>query len=338
VSRVPPIPSVPPAPRGARERWRRRLVTVPAYVLAFLITVALFPALLLLALAVDVLRRSRTWSTARLTLFLLCFLAVENLGFLLLLRTWLTTRAGSRLRQERAFAVQRLYVGALLACFARLFSLRFQIDGNDRVAPGPLLVFVRHASLIDVLVPGVFIANAHRIELRYVLKKELLIEPCLDIAGHWIPNHFVDRSGQDSEQELDAIRRLKADLGRHEGVILYPEGTRFSHGKRRALIAKLQGEDRADAESLQHLLPVRRGGALALLDAAPACDVLFVGHHGLEGFTRLADIWGGALVGKTVRIRFWREPAASVPATEPERLAWLRERWLRMDAWLKEIE
>ena len=48
------------------------------------------------------------------------------------------------------------------------------IKGADQVMPGPLLVFVRHASLVDVLVPGGFIANVHRLELRYVLKRELL--------------------------------------------------------------------------------------------------------------------------------------------------------------------
>jgi hypothetical protein len=58
---------------------------------------------------------------------------------------------------------------------------------------------------------------------------------------------------------------------------------------------------------------VRRGGALALISAAPACDVLFVGHAGLEGFASVADVWSGALVGRTIRLKFWRERAASIP-------------------------
>ena len=121
-----------------------------------------------------------------------------------------------------------------------IFSLKFVLQGDEQVLPGPLLVFVRHASLVDVLIPGGFIANAHHLELRYVLKRELLIEPCLDVAGHWIPNHFVDRGGSHTDTELNAVRALKDNLGPNEGVILYPEGTRFSARKRDSLLRKLE--------------------------------------------------------------------------------------------------
>lgn len=311
---------------------------MPFFALGLWVVVALFPALFLLALFIDLARLSKTFSTTRLCCFLLAFLVVENTGFVMLLWTWLTTAANSRERHARTFAVQRVYTGGHLAAVKRLFSLTFVVEHPELAATGPVLVFVRHASLVDVLVPGVFIANAHLLELRYVLKKELLVEPCLDIAGHWIPNHFVDRSGADSDAELAAIRALKAGIGPGEGVILYPEGTRFSRGKRRAIIEKLEGPAREQAEQLEHLLPIRKGGALTLLDASPRCDVLFVGHHGLEGLTRVKDIWQGALVGKTITITFWREPASSVPEGEEARLAWLHEKWLRLDQWLERFE
>lgn len=315
---------------------RRRFVTVPAMVLALWVVLPLFPALFFVALFIDLARLSKTFSTTRLTAFLLAFLVVENVGLWLLFFTFLSTRAGTHQRLARTFAIQRLYTAGHLGAVTRLFSLRFVVEGAELATSGPLLVFVRHASLVDTLIPGGFLANTHRLQLRYVLKKELLVEPCLDIAGHWIPNHFVDRSGLDTDAELSALRALKAGLGPTEGVVLYPEGTRFSRSRRRALIDKLApgSAERAHAEALAHLLPIRKGGALALLDAAPTCDVLFVGHHGLEGLTRLADIWRGALVGKTVTIRFWRERADSVPTSEPERIAWLRSQWARLDGWL----
>jgi 1-acyl-sn-glycerol-3-phosphate acyltransferase len=333
---VAPHPALPAV--AGRGRLQRRLVTVPFFALGLWVVVALFPALFLLALTIDLARLSKTFSTTRLCCLLLAFLVVENTGFVLLLFTWLTTAANSRERHARTFAVQRLYTAGHLASVKRLFSLRFVVENAELAATGPLLVFVRHASLVDVLVPGGFIANTHRLQLRYVLKKELLVEPCLDIAGHWIPNHFVDRSGSDSQAEFDALRALKAGIGPNEGVILYPEGTRFSRSKRRSVIEKLEGASRERAEQVKHLLPIRRGGALTLLDASPHCDVLFVGHHGLEGLTRLKDIWRGTLVGKTVTITFWREPAAEVPTGEEARMAWLHQKWQRLDAWLEQFE
>jgi hypothetical protein len=82
---------------------------------------------------------------------------------------------------------------------------------------------------------------------------------------------------------------------------------------------------------------VRPGGALALLSAAPSCDVLFVGHSGLEGFASIADIWAGALVRQTVRVKFWRERAATIPEGREAQLAWLDARWQRLDDWLASL-
>lgn len=313
---------------------RRRLVTVTGMIAALWLITPLLPLLFPVALLVDLARGAKTFSTTRLTAFLFTFLVVENLGLAALLFTFLTTRAGTRERHARTFSIQRTYTGAHLGAVTRLFSLRWVVEGPELAATGPFVALVRHASLVDVLVPGGFIANAHRIELRYVLKKELLSEPCLDIAGHWIPNHFVDRGGGDTESELAAIRELKRGLGSREGVVLYPEGTRFSRKKRERL---LEGPLKTRAERFTHLLPMRPGGALTLLDAAPACDVLFVGHHGLEGFTRLNEIWKGALVGRTITVRFSREPAASIPPTADERLAWLDAHWQRVDEWLETL-
>lgn len=299
-------------------------------VLALAVVAPLFPVLLVLAVVIDLLRRARSLSTTRLACFLLAFLVVENAGLALLFFTFLTTRAETRARRARTFAIQRLYTGAHLACVRALFSLRFVVEGSELARTGPFVAFVRHASLVDVLVPGGFIANVHHIELRYVLKKELLAEPCLDVAGHWIPNHFVSRAGDDTQRELGALRALKTGLGEREGVLLFPEGTRFSARKRARLLA---GPDKARAEALKHLLPVRPGGALALLDAEPECDLLFVGHHGLEGLTGLRELWRGALVGRTITIKFWREPPPKA-----DTLAFVDQCWKRVDDWLESLE
>ena len=313
----------------------RRLLTIPALTLALALVVAGLPALLALSLVVDAARRTRTLGATRLVLAVLGILLIESLGLLSLLVVALTTRARTPARAERTLAVQRVYTAAHLDNARRAFSLRFVVEGADEVLPGPVLVLCRHASIVDVLIPGAFIANAHRIALRYVLKRELLAEPCLDVAGHWLPNAFIDRSGLDTARALADVRALGEGLGPRDGVLIYPEGTRFGRRKREALLATREGEARARVERLRHVLPVRRGGCLALLEAT-RCDVLFVGHHGLEGFARLGELWRGDLVGRTVTVRFWRAPSSSIPEGDDARMAWLDEHWLRLDAWLEE--
>src|SRR6185369_2716553 len=111
---------------------------------------------------------------------------------------------------------------------------------------------------------------------------------------------FVARDGSSSDDEIEAVRALKTGIGAEDGVILYPEGTRFTEEKRRRVLDRLRDDPvaRDRAERLRYVLPVRPGGTLALLGAAPACDVLFVGHHGLEGSATVAGVWAGALVGR----------------------------------------
>lgn len=329
-----------PLPR----RWRRRLLTIPGVIVAFALTLALLPALLVLALLVDLALRRRSLSTLRVALLLPSYLGTETVGLFLLAGVWLISLGSPARRAALTWPVQRLYTAMHLVAVRTIFALRFEIEtegaGDDLGAPGgPLLVLVRHASVADVVLPGYFLANRHRLHLRYVLKRELLVDPCLDVAGHWIPNHFVARDGADPAREIEAVAALKRGLGPGEGVLIYPEGTRFSEAKRRKLLARLahDPEARARAERLRHLLPIRPGGTLALLDEAPACDVIVLGHAGLEGLGTIADIWAGALVRRTIRLRFRRIPRAEIPADPAARLAWLDAEWQRLDDWLESL-
>ena len=320
------------------RRLRRRLVTFPAMAAALVLVWALSPALFVAAGLADLARGGRGFVTIRLVVFAMAFVVIENLGLLRLLATGATTRAGTPARLARTYAAQRFYTGALLAAVKVIFQLKFVVEDGELAATGPYVVFMRHAAVVDVLVPGGFIANAHEIELRYILKRELLVEPALDLAGNWIPNHFVDRSGADTKTELAAIAALKAGLGPRQAVLVYPEGTRFSPALRASLLGKLEGEPLARAKELTHLLPIRPGGALTLLAAPPTCDVVFVGHHGLEGLTRVRDVWRKGLLGQTITVKFWRVPAAEIPAGDDARLRWLHGHWRRVDAWLEGFE
>ena len=312
----------------------RRLVTIPAVWLGTSLLWAFAPALLLLAALADAVRGRFAFSSVRVLLFLLAFGGIECAGILALAIVGL---GGKRRRLEHTYAVQRLYTAALFHSARALLSLKFEVEGDGLIDDGPLLVLMQHTSIVDTVLPGVFLSGRHGLKLRYVLKRELRWGPCLDIAGSWLPNHFVTRGGADQAQEIAAVAALKTGLGPKEGVILYPEGTRFSSQKKDRALAKLDPALRARAAKLRHLMPPRLGGSLALLSAQPACDVLLLGHHGLAGFASISDIWAGKLIGSTIRLRFFRIPAAQVPAERAQQIAFLYDAWEQVDAWLDGI-
>src|SRR3712207_5594806 len=122
------------------------------------------------------------------------------------------------------------------------------------------------------------------------------------------------------------MRGLVHELGRGEVILVYPEGTRFTEQKL-ARAKEVVAERRPDlaplAGRLQNVLPPRLGGPLALLEEARGTDVVFCAHVGLDGFEYISDIWRGGLVGQTIRVTFWRVPAADVPAGEDAMTEWL---------------
>ncbi len=319
-------------------RLRRRSITIPAVALALVMFLALAPLTLVLALIVDLVRRRR-WVGLRLWAFVGCYLLIDVGGQLLLGAVWLASGFGlARARLVRwTYAVQALWVWVLFRAATGLFELRWTVGGSECVAPAPFVLLTCHASVLDTLIPSVFVSRAQGIPLRYVLKRELLIEPCLDIAGHWLPNHFVDREPSDSRVEIEAIERLAAELAPGEGLIIYPEGTRFTAGKRARILAGLaerSPELHRRAAALTHTLLPRVGGSLALLRSAPQADVVICGHEGLGGFATIADTWSGELVGRAIHVQFWRYPAASLPTSDEDRATWIYDRWAELDRWV----
>ncbi|HLT37354.1 MAG TPA: 1-acyl-sn-glycerol-3-phosphate acyltransferase [Enhygromyxa sp.] len=296
------------------------------------------PATLLAAALVDALRR-RKLVALRLWCFVGVYLLANVIGQLALALVWLRSGFGRDRSQliRRSYAVQTRWTSALFVATTRLWKLRWSVAGADAITPAPMIILVHHASLLDTLIPSRLITRDHGIALRFVLKSELLVDPCLDVAGHWLPNHFVDRTGEDSAAELRAITELAAGLEPGQGLLIYPEGTRFSADKRAQVLARLEQRDpalAARARALQHTLLPRVGGTLAMLRGAPTADLVICGHVGLGGFATLADTWSGELVGRTIHVEFWRHAAASLPADDERRAAWLYERWAELDRWI----
>jgi NAD(P)-dependent dehydrogenase (short-subunit alcohol dehydrogenase family)/1-acyl-sn-glycerol-3-phosphate acyltransferase len=323
---------------------RRRLVTVPRMLLLAVVLWGTAPLMFPLAFLIDVVRfaLARTpFTTTRLLAFGLVYTACETIGMLVLLCAPLVTGRDPERRLDATYRIQAAWAAALLRAAEILFGLRVSVDGAEALDGGPLLLFMRHASIVDTLLPTVVLARPKALRLRFVLKRELLALPCLDIAGHRIPNCFVARGGEDSEREIERVRELGRGLGPRDAVIIYPEGTRFTHKKLSRALLKLEQsapERFARVSALRHILPVRPGGPLALLDGHTPCDVVFVAHAGLETFAELVDVWRGRMVGARVRVSLRRVPRAEIERAGPDRLGWLDAEWSKLDAWVHEHE
>ena len=303
---------------------------------------ALSPLLVLAALLTDVVlwvKRRKPWMALRLAALIWWFLLGELYGLAGLLAIGVASRGrDSQLRRERVFRLKRRWLGSHLGGIKMLFGLRFEIEGLELAGHGPVLVMSRHASVIDNALPDVVIGGAHGIGFRFVIKRELQTLPTIDIGGRWVPTLFVRRGSGDTEAELEKLHQLTVNLG-HEGLLIYPEGTRWNAEKlarAQEIIAERAPELAEDAGRLHYLLPPRLGGTLKLLDEARGADVVIFGHFGFDGFQYVSDMWAGGLVGTTVKMRFWRYPAAEIPVGREELIAWLYARWLELDAWILE--
>lgn len=323
---------------------RRRIVTIPVVVLLAALVLGTLPATLTVAVLVDLvryLRRKTPFAVTRLLLFGAVYLLAEVVGLLALCGAWVGSGFGASRSRLIAwtYAIQSAWVATLFNTVRNLYRVRFEVD-DDALGPapgGPVLVLMQHTSLVDTLLPTTFLTRRRGLALRWVLKSELLVDPCLDVAGLRLPNAFVRRDGTDTAQSLARVAALARDLGPRDGVLIYPEGTRFTPSKRRRALDRLATSQPAllpRAERLQRVLPPRLGGPLALMEAAPEADLVFFAHHGFEGLATVAAVLSGELVGKTVRLRFWRHARAEVPVDRQERIAWLWSRWEEVDVWV----
>jgi 1-acyl-sn-glycerol-3-phosphate acyltransferase len=329
-------------PRPARVWRRTRGIT--AEVVVLLLTTILAPILLLGAVAVDLtlwVRRRKPWVAVRLLAMMWWFLVGEMYGLLGLFAAWLSTGGrDTEHRRDRVYRVKRRWLRSHLGGIRLLFRLGLEIEGLELAGPGPMIVMIRHASIIDNALPDAIIGHAHGIGFRFIIKRELQLLPTIDIGGRWVPTLFVRRGSGDTEGELKKLRSLTVNMSERDGILIYPEGTRstpekLAHAK--AIIAERQPDVAPFANRLQNLLPPRLGGPLALLESAPDADVVIFGHVGLDGFEYVSDIWAGGLVGTTVRLKFWRFAAADIPTDRELLIAWLYERWQELDDWISEM-
>lgn len=332
------------------RRWSRRSLTIPAVVLLAAMVTALLPAVLPLLLVVDVARRGRLGlcrGVLVLDMFLLCEALALPLAFALFVgRLFGMSRERFELLNSR---LQAWWSAALFHGGKRLLGMTLSVEGDAVPAPRPglsvdadarrggrpLLVFVRHVSSGDTLLPVLLLSWAKGWRPRYVLKRELLLDPCIDVVGQRLPNRFVQRGEGNTDEQVELVLGLYEGLGPSDAVVIFPEGTRFTPGRRQRLIERLRERGPAEllslAEELQLTLPPLRAGALALLEKNPGADLLVIGHTGLDAASSLAGLSRGATVGARLRVLVRHVPFERLPAVAEERAALLADLWREVD-------
>ena len=310
---------------------RRRLQSVPALLVTAVLLVVLLPLWLPVAALADVVRGRFRLPTVRLLSFGLLWSWLETAGVTIAAALWIT---GRRRDQALHYRLQRWWAARLMGALQLTTGIRIEAADAECLQPGPAIMLCRHASLADSLVSAWVVTSGARMNPRYVLKRELLFDPCLDIVGNRLPNHFLDREATDSAAELAALSELSAGLQPDQIAIIFPEGTRASPKKRARALEKIGERDPERAQrlaGLQHLLPPRPAGSAALIDGCAAADVVIAWHVGFDGL----DTFGGILrhlARPPVPVRFHarRVARADVPSGDAF-TRWLDDQWVRAD-------
>ncbi len=314
----------------------RRWKTIPGLILGAVVLVLTLPIWLPITVLADLVRGKFRCPTTRLLLFAVMWAWIEVAGVAMSGFFW---AAGQRRNHRVHYSLQRWWAARLMTALKWTTGLTLHVEGAQALRPGPVMLFARHASLADSLVSAYVTTTLGRLNPRYVLKKELLIDPCLDVVGNRLPNHFLDREAADTTPELQALEDLVAPLDERGVGVIFPEGTRANPKKRERSLQRIATSFPSRAErlrELKHLLPPRTAGAAAMLRGHPTADVVMAWHVGFEGL----DTFGGILRAierrvAPIRLSLRRVDRSSIPHPQVDDMEafvqWIDSEWLRMD-------
>ena len=312
-----------------QARLKRRSISVSALLVVAVSATMSAPIWIGVAVVIDAVRLRWRFPLARLLLFGWYWSIIECAGVLISFALWISGQSNNQVLHYRLMG---WWAGKLMTGLRITMSASIDVDDSDSFGEGNAVVLCRHASLADSLVSAWVICTTRGLSPRYVLKRELLWDPCLDIVGLRVPNYFVDRGSHQSTNELAAVTRLSADLAISDVAVIFPEGTRSSDAKRKRAVEKIRDqspERLAATEGLRHLIPVRPSGTLALLDGASGADLVIAWHTGFDGLSTFGGVIT-ALGRSDVQIVFRarRLQRSSLPDVN---VAWLDDIWAKMD-------
>jgi 1-acyl-sn-glycerol-3-phosphate acyltransferase len=328
--------------------WFRRAITFPLYFLLWAICILGFPLFVIILSLLDLSGKAtsgggkKSMPLVRAYLFFLLYLSCETGGLIMSFGIWilsgLPTGKGSPGFIGMNAWLQGWWTYALLSGATRIFSMNIKVENQECLIPGPIILLVRHSSTADTVLAAVLAAKSYGLLLRYVLKEELLWDPCLDVVGNRLPNVFINRSGRETQKELEKIKRLPENMSKTDGILLYPEGTRFHPGKLRKAVENLQKTGDAvlfeKASQMRYVLPPKPGGFLTVLQNAGDVDVVFCAQTGFEKASNFSEFFHGGLIDQVIRIKFHRIPYGEIPLQPKNQMEWLYDQWLIIDHWL----
>ncbi len=323
-------------------KYLRRILSVPTVLGLGLVLLIGLPIWLLVATVIDLMLGARRLRAVRILLFLLAMTGIELVAVARGVFVWLHRfgRVRDETSQHQLQRIVAFYGHAIYVITSRFLGLRIEVTGMDSITDeAPLLCFGHHTSILDAVIPVELLAHRAKYHVHYVIKKTLAYAPAFDICGHWLPVHFVDRTGKKSVDELTAISQLASKIPQRTAPVIYPEGTFFTPKRLDRAIERMKTQDPTlveRAKRLRYVLPPRVGGATAMLDASPDTDVLFVVHAGFEPFVNLGRIFQRIPFRHPIQVHLWRVARRDVPSDAAERYRWLFDQFEFMDTWVAE--
>ena len=321
-------------------KYLRRLLSIPLIALLGLVLLIGLPVWVTVTVLADVILSPRRMRCTRILSFLVFVPWLEMYSLLIGFAIWIrhAGRMQGRSAQRKLQKLLSFYGHSLTVATQRLLGLRIEVTGLENVEDGaPLLCFGHHTSLLDSFLPVEILGHGRNYQMHYVIKKTLAYAPAFDIVGHWIPVHFVDRSGKNTDQETRAVGRLAADLPSKSTQVIYPEGTFYTPARHTRALERLEAQDPTlleRARKLRFVLPPRAGGALSMLEHNPDADVLFFVHAGFEPFVNIGRILRNVPFTETVRVHMWRVSRRDIPIETEAQYRWLFSEFERMEHWV----
>ena len=319
----------------------RRLVTIPATIIACLIGLVLSPLLLGGAAIVDIISRRPRWPRLRVVFFVLGALVIEVGGLAFALSTWILTGFGLVGSNQWRWRLYRRNMGwythAMLRLVARVLGTTIEWRDHADLSSGPVVLLARHTSFFDALIPSTLLSRRNSLLAHHVIAQGLRYAPSIDVVGHRFPTHFVKRTPGEGSRELGPIRNLGSLLSEQSAAVIFPEGTfrtpdRFERVVRR--LKRRQPELAERAKQLQHVLPPRPSGSFVLLEGARTGDVVICVNTGLEPFGSVRSILDNPTSDQPIVIETWRIPRDHIP-TDPDAFdIWLFEQFVAIDDWV----
>jgi len=324
----------------------RRLVSIAAVGFALPVAVLTAPIWIPLSTAADLVSRRWRFPTLRLLAFAVVYLAHQWVGIARAVEISMASRFTRRSGLPAERDVQAWWAASLLQWANRLLGVDFEPVDLSKLPSGSFILLSRHASMVDAVLPIVLICGHLKRYAHYVLKDELLWDPVINIFGTRLGNQFVAR-GQRTDADLDGIARMADGALPHSALVIFPEGTYATARNRSRVLESLRrkvgsGELESDvvayAEKLDHLLPPKPAGTLALMAHRPDADIVVLGHVGLENMADLSGLRRQLPLRNPIAIRYWVHPRNDLPV-DPEALeTWLRRRWIDLDHWIDSVD